>query len=55
MGRPRKSEEEVRGHRVVAHLTAAEFKELERRAANRDVRVGEAAREILARALKRRG
>ena len=54
MGRPPKSEEEVRSHRVVSHLTAAEHEELERRAARQGVRVGEIAREILARVLRRR-
>ncbi len=55
MGRPPKAEEEVRAHRVVAHLTTAEHEELERRAAKRGVRVGEIAREILARVLGRKG
>jgi hypothetical protein len=55
MGRPPKSVEEVRSHRVVSHLTAAEREELERRAVKRGVQVGEIAREILARVLRQKG
>jgi plasmid stability protein len=55
MGRPPKADDEVRGHRVVAHLTAGEHEELERRAAKQGVSIGAIAREILARALRRKG
>jgi predicted DNA binding CopG/RHH family protein len=55
MGRPPLSEDEKRDSRVTVHLTSAEHEELERRAAKRGVRVGEIAREILARVLGRKG
>jgi Ribbon-helix-helix protein, copG family. len=54
MGRPPLPEEERRTERVMVHLTTAEHEELERRAAKRGVRVGEVAREILERALRRK-
>jgi hypothetical protein len=54
MGRPPLAEDEKRSERVMVHLTTAEHDELERRAAKRGVRVGEVAREILERALRRR-
>ena len=55
MGRPPLAEDEKRSERVMVHLTIAEHDELERRAASRGVRIGEIAREILARALRRKG
>jgi len=55
MGRPPKPDDEVRRHRVVAHLSDLEHEELERRAQQRGVRVGEIAREILERVLRRKG
>ena len=55
MGRPPLAEDEKRSERVTVHLTPAESDELERRAKREGVRVGEIAREILARVLRRKG
>lgn len=54
MGRPPLSEDVKRSERITVHLTTAELEELERRAQRRGVRVGAIAREILARALRRK-
>lgn len=54
MGRPRLPEGEARTERVVAFLRPADLATLERIAAERGVRVGEVARELLERALARR-
>jgi predicted DNA binding CopG/RHH family protein len=55
MGRPPLAEGAKRSERVTVHLTSAEHEELEQRAAKRGVRVGEIAREILVRVLRRKG
>ena len=54
MGRPPKTPEETYSERVVAFLRPAEFRKLERWARERGVRVGQLAREVLERALRRR-
>jgi hypothetical protein len=54
-GRPPLPRDEVRSKRIVAFLRAADLRMLERIAAERCVPVGQAAREILERALRRRG
>jgi len=54
MGRPPLSEDAKRSERLTVHLTVGELEELERRAEKRGVRVGAIAREILARALRRK-
>lgn len=54
MGRPPKADEEALRNRVVAHLRDADFAALRRWAQERGVQVGELAREVLERAVRRR-
>jgi hypothetical protein len=54
VGRPRLPETEARKQRVVAHLRREDFATLERWARARGVQVGQLAREILERALRRK-
>jgi hypothetical protein len=54
MGRPPIDPEEAHAKRVVAHLRARDFATLAKWARDRGIRIGELAREILERALRRR-
>ena len=54
MGRPAAPPQTLRRNRVVVMMTDTEVEKLHRLAANKEIAVGTAAYEILARALKRR-
>ena len=54
MGRPPLPKDELRQHRIVVHLTDAERQALEAMAEEQGADAGALARELLARALRRR-